>query len=141
MDSGSGQESLHKAILAEVQRVTLADANSRIICVTVLESDISTEQDSGSELVNNLYTQRLVELHHWAAELQLPAHRLRFHVLEGANAAATLVEYARQNHVDHIFMGARGSSALRRILGSVSARVVSEAPCTVTVVRSPRDYQ
>jgi nucleotide-binding universal stress UspA family protein len=35
-------------------------------------------------------------------------------------------------------MGARGSSALRRFLGSVSARVVAEAPCSVTVVRALR---
>jgi nucleotide-binding universal stress UspA family protein len=33
-------------------------------------------------------------------------------------------------------MGARGSSPLRRLLGSVSAKVVAEAPCTVTVVRT-----
>jgi nucleotide-binding universal stress UspA family protein len=32
-------------------------------------------------------------------------------------------------------MGARGNSALRRYLGSVSARVVAEAECSVTVVR------
>lgn len=30
---------------------------------------------------------------------------------------------------------ARGSSTLRRYLGSVSAHVVAQAPCTVTVVR------
>jgi nucleotide-binding universal stress UspA family protein len=45
------------------------------------------------------------------------------------------VEYARHNHVDHVVLGARASSALRRYLGSVSAQVVAEAPCTVTVVR------
>ena len=33
-------------------------------------------------------------------------------------------------------MGARGSAPLRRLLGSVSSRVVAEAPCTVTVVRT-----
>ena len=141
IDPDSGQEELRREILAAVRQVTAADANCRIMCVTVLEPDISTEQETGHELANSLYTQRLVELHHWAAELQLPAHRLRFHVLEGTDAAATLVEYARQNHVDQIIMGARGSSALRRILGSVSARVVAEAPCTVTVVRSPRSHQ
>jgi len=37
--------------------------------------------------------------------------------------------------VDHIVMGARGNSALRRYLGSVSAQVVAEADCSVTVVR------
>ena len=138
LDPDVGRDTLLHALLAEVRRAAAADANSRIICVTVLEPDISTEQDNGHEIVNSLYTRRLVELHHWAAELQLPANRLRFHVLEGTNAAAVLVEYARQNHVDHIILGARGSSVLRRILGSVSTRVVAEAPCTVTVIRMSR---
>ena len=141
LDPDVGRDTLLHALLAEVRRAAAADANSRIICVTVLEPDISTEQDNGHEIVNSLYTRRLVELHHWAAELQLPANRLRFHVLEGTNAAAVLVEYARQNHVDLIILGARGSSVLRRILGSVSARVVAEAPCTVTVIRVPRTYR
>ncbi len=35
------------------------------------------------------------------------------------------VDYARNNHVDHIVIGARGSSPLRRYLGSVSAQVVA----------------
>ena len=34
-------------------------------------------------------------------------------------------------------MGARGSSPLRRYLGSISSEVVARAPCTVTVVRQP----
>ncbi len=135
LDPGVGHEALLQAILESVRRVIATDDNSRIICVSVLEPDISSEQDNGNEIANNLYTRRLVELHHWAEGLQLPAKRLRFHVLDGTNAASTLLEYARQNHVDQIIMGARASSALRRILGSVSARVVAEAPCTVTVVR------
>lgn len=138
LDPGAGREALLHEILQVVRRVAASDSNSRIICVSVLEPDISAEQDTGREIANSQYTQRLVELHHWAVGLQLPANRLRFHVLEGANAAASLVEYARQNQVDQIIMGARGSSALRRILGSVSARVVAEAHCTVTVVRLPR---
>jgi len=137
LDTGVGQEAILRAVLATVRRAAAADDNCRIICVTVLEPDISTDQETGHELVNSLYTRRLVELHHWAAELQLPDYRLRFHVLEGASAATVLLEYARQNHVDQIIMGARGSSGLRRFLGSVSARVVAEAPCTVTVVHAP----
>jgi nucleotide-binding universal stress UspA family protein len=49
--------------------------------------------------------------------------------------AGQLVDYARNNRVDHIVIGSRKSSTLRRYLGSVSTRVVAEAPCTVTVVR------
>jgi len=37
---------------------------------------------------------------------------------------------------DQIIMGARSSSAWRRYLGSVSAQVVAQAQCTVTVVRA-----
>jgi nucleotide-binding universal stress UspA family protein len=33
-------------------------------------------------------------------------------------------------------MGARGTSTMRRYLGSVSSQVVAQADCTVTVVRA-----
>ena len=59
--------------------------------------------------------------------------------LEAVDAAGSLIDFARTNRADHIVLGARASSALRRYLGSVSAQVVAEAPCTVTVVRLPAD--
>ena len=52
-----------------------------------------------------------------------------------ATAADAILDYARVNTVDHIVMGARENSTLRKILGSVSAKVAAEAPCSVTVVR------
>ena len=52
--------------------------------------------------------------------------------------AAAILEFTRANHVDHIVIGARQNSMLRTLLGSVSAKVASEAGCTVTVVRPPR---
>jgi nucleotide-binding universal stress UspA family protein len=51
--------------------------------------------------------------------------RLTFHVLEAPDAATAIVEFAQRTQVDHIVMGARGSSALRRYLGSVSSQVVA----------------
>ena len=65
-----------------------------------------------------------------------PSSRITFHVLEAPDAATAIVDYARKNQVDHIVMGARSSGGLRRYLGSVSARVVVESDCTVTVVRA-----
>lgn len=138
LDIGAGYETLLSEMQTVVRRAIETNENSRLVCVTVLEPDISTEQDYGQEIANSVYTQRLVELHHWAAALQLPINRTRFHVLHGTNAATTLVEYARQHQMDQIIIGARGNSALRRILGSVSSRVAAEAHCTVTVVRQPR---
>lgn len=138
IDPGAGHDALLQAVREAVRRIAEADPHCRVLCVTVLEPDLSTEQDDGDELARSLYTQRLVELHHWAAPLQLSPDRVRCHVLEGAHAAAVLVEYARRNQVDHIVLGARGSSVLRRLLGSVSAQVVAEASCSVTVVRLAR---
>jgi protein-serine/threonine kinase len=83
---------------------------------------------------------QLVALKHWARPIKQSLAlrsdgRLTFHVLEAPDAAAAIVEFAERNQVDHIVMGARGASALRRYLGSVSSQVVATADCTVTVVR------
>jgi nucleotide-binding universal stress UspA family protein len=83
--------------------------------------------------------QQLVAIKHWARPLQqaldMDDQRLTFHVLESPDTASALIEFANKNQVDHIVMGARGHSAMRRYLGSVSAQVVAEAECSVTVVR------
>jgi nucleotide-binding universal stress UspA family protein len=61
-------------------------------------------------------------------------------VIESTNPAEQIIAFARHNRVDRIVIGARGSSVLRRYLGSVSAHVVAEARCTVTVVRLHRKW-
>jgi nucleotide-binding universal stress UspA family protein len=73
--------------------------------------------------------------------LQLAGDRTTFHVLEAPDAADAIVDYARSNDVDHIVIGSRGTSMLRRYLGSVSSQVVAQADCSVTVVKSPRAAQ
>jgi nucleotide-binding universal stress UspA family protein len=70
--------------------------------------------------------------------LKLDESRLTVHVLAAVDPASAILEFAEVNHIDHIIIGARTSSLMRTLLGSVSARVASEAPCTVTVVRPPR---
>ena len=50
--------------------------------------------------------------------------------------AEQVVHYATEKRIDLIVMGHRGRSVLERwLLGSVSKRVLSYAPCTVTIVR------
>ena len=61
---------------------------------------------------------------------------MTYTVLESPEPAGALLDYARQAQVDHIVIGARGASAVRRYLGSVSSQVVAEASCNVTVVRT-----
>ncbi len=50
--------------------------------------------------------------------------------------AEQIVHYAEQREADMIVMGHRGKSRIQQwLLGSVSKRVLSYAPCTVTIVR------
>lgn len=136
VDTACNSEALFQALRDATRRTIGGEQHWRVSCVGVLEPSLLTEQEDGAEIMRGLHLQRLVELHHWAQPLGLPQERLRFHVLEGSDVSARLIDYARASHVDHIIIGARGSSGLRRLLGSVSARVAAEAPCTVTVVRA-----
>ena len=122
-----------------------SEAGSRLACLTVMKinrigMDELVEADGSSRHLN-----LLVALKHWARPLLQalsargsagdPAARVTFHVIEAADPATAIVEYARRNQVDQIVMGARSSGRWRRHLGSVSARVAAEADCTVTIVR------
>jgi nucleotide-binding universal stress UspA family protein len=54
----------------------------------------------------------------------------------GASPADNIVKFAEETKTDLIVMGHRGLSGLDRFLvGSVAARVVAYAPCSVLVVR------
>ena len=88
------------------------------------------------EAGHNLHLQRLAQLKHWARPIAAVPDQVTYHVFEATDPAAALIDFSRKSHADHIVMGARGSSSLRRYLGSVSSRVVAEATCSVTVVRA-----
>jgi nucleotide-binding universal stress UspA family protein len=126
---------LAAAIRLHVRRQLEAEPDARLTCVTVLRTALLALDAETDAEGRDTYVGALVALRDWARPLGPPAEAASFHVLEAVNPAAALVEYARRNSVDHIVMGARASGVLRRYLGSVSAEVVAEAPCTVTVVR------
>lgn len=131
---------LSDSLRAAVQRVVSSTPQARLACVTVMRQPrIGMETNIDIE-GRNRHVRRLVALRDWARPLVLDRdearHLLTVHVLEHSDPAQALLDYARSNHVDHMVMGARGITGVRRLLGSVSARVVAEAPCTVTVVRS-----
>jgi eukaryotic-like serine/threonine-protein kinase len=60
------------------------------------------------------------------------------HGLEAVDPAAAILEFTQANGVDHILIDARHASLMRKLLGSVSAKVAAEANCTVIVVRLSR---
>jgi eukaryotic-like serine/threonine-protein kinase len=139
VDLGAGHEALSDAVAATAQRLISTQPAARLACVNVLKTSLLGIDPVADAEGRNVHLQRLVELRHWARAIGLPAERLTFHVLEGTDPARALIDFAKLNRADHIVIGARASSPLRRYLGSVSSQVVAEAPCTVTVVRAPAD--
>lgn len=122
-----------------VRRILVTEPSARLACLSVMKvARIGMDELIDAE-GQSVHIKQLVGLKHWARpisqELALDDGRLTFHVLEAPDAAAAIVDFAERNHVDHIVMGARGASTLRRYLGSVSSEVVAKSDCTVTVVR------
>ena len=125
-----------------VRRIVQTEPGARLACVSVMRTARLGMDELTDKEGRSLHVKQLIGLQHWArpisSTLKLQDGRLTFHVLEAPDAAAAIVEFATKNGVDHIVMGARGSSAnsmLQRYLGSVSSQVLAQSECTVTVVR------
>jgi eukaryotic-like serine/threonine-protein kinase len=138
LDTAEGSEALNEALLVTARRILATLPSARLACLNVLKLGRVTLDRTLDEQGNNKHVDRLVTLKHWASPLKLDENRLTVHVLEAVDPAAAILEFAEVNHVDHIVIGARQNSLVRTLLGSVSAKVAGEAPCTVTVVRPPR---
>jgi serine/threonine protein kinase len=125
-------EQLRRSALRILER----SPDARLAVLNVLKLNrIALDQTLDDE-GHNKHIQRLVELKDWARPMKLSPGRITFHVLEAIDPADALLEYARVNNVDHVVMGARTNSTMRKLLGSVSGKVAAEAPCSVTVVRN-----
>lgn len=136
IDLKQSNPALDSALREMTRRVMQTAVDARLACVTVMRvARIGVERNLDVE-GRSRHVKRLIALRHWARTLELPENRITFHVLEGTEAADALIDYARNNVIDHLVMGARGVTGVRRMLGSVSSRVVAEANCTVTVVRA-----
>jgi len=138
VDLSQEWEALAEALRTAVRRVLTADPGARLACVSVLKtSRIAIDNTTDAE-GRHLHVKRLVELQHWARPLDLPGERMTYHVLAAPDIADAIVDYVKTNGVDHVVIGSRGLPTLQRVLGSVSAKVVAMAPCTVTVVKTPQ---
>ncbi len=130
-------EDLAEALRATARQVLQAAPEARLACVSVLRTPRLAIEAPADVAATHRHVQRLVQLQHWARPLAQTGRRVSFHVLEAPDAAAAILDYAHSNRVDHIVIGSRGGSSLRRYLGSVSTQVVAQAVCTVTVVKVP----
>jgi len=109
--------------LREAARRRLAANACRIACMTVVTPAAALTDDTPT----GRHIKQLVSLRRWAKPLGLPEERLTYHVLESDQPAAALLDYAAVHEVEEILMGP----------GKEAAQIVTQAPCSVTVVRPP----
>ena len=135
VDLAPEMEPLSLAIRLQLERMLVNRPDARVACVNVIKTARIGLDQTTDDAGNNLHVMRLVALKSWADGIDLTDDRLTYTVLENADPAAAIIDHATTNRADHILMGARGHSTARRFLGSVSAKVVAEADCSVTVIR------
>jgi nucleotide-binding universal stress UspA family protein len=138
VDLADGSDALAEQVRLEAQRVLAASPGARLACLTVLKTELLGAEADLDALGRSAYVNRLVALKDWAQPIGLPDDIVSYHVVEAFSPAGAILQYAKHNDVGHIVLGARASSALRRHLGSVSAEVVAEALCSVSVARVKR---
>jgi len=135
IDLAEGSAALNDALRVTAGRILATLPAARLACLNVLKQGRLTIDFTLDAQGHNRQIDRLVGLRNWAEPLKLQEPRLTVHVLEAVDPAAAILEFAQNNRIDHILIGARQSSLMRTLLGSVSAKVAAEALCTVTVVR------
>ena len=145
IDVDAAAPELLRQLRETARRIVLTEPGARLACVSVMKVARIGMDELVDEHGRSRHVKQLVALKHWARPiskaLNLDEGRLTFHVLEASDAAAAIIEFAQRNQADHIVMGARGNSSLRRFLGSVSSQVVAQSDCTVTVVRAAAPEQ
>lgn len=141
VDLDEGSATIAASMRMQVARILRTMPQARLACLNVLKIARLTIDTALDDESRNKHVQRLVGLRHWAAELQLDPSRVTFHVLEATAPADAILEYIAANRVDHVILGARAKSIRKSLLGSVSAAVAAQAPCTVTIARSRGTYE
>jgi eukaryotic-like serine/threonine-protein kinase len=135
IESAQPDEAMFVALRDAARRMIVAVDQCRVACVTAVPLAATLTGEREEDTATGRHIKYLVNLRRWAKPLQLPEERVTYHVLESEKPAAALIDYARMNDVDHILIGAPRSGAPARMFPGVSAQVVAEAPCSVTVVR------
>lgn len=135
VDLAPDMEALGDQLRLTVQRMLKNRPDARVACLNVIKTAILGIDAATDAQGNNLHVARLVALRHWGQGIDLGQERLTCSILEHSDPASAIIDHAEQMQADHIIMGARSHSTARRFLGSVSAKVVAEAGCSVTVIR------
>jgi nucleotide-binding universal stress UspA family protein len=126
------------ALQSVTRQLIAGNAQYRLICVSVIHAAPVGEGDEDLDTASGLHREHVIRLRHWAEPLGLPPVRQSLHVVESADAAATLLELAHANHVDVIVLGApRPGDKTLGWWRSAASRVAAQAQCSVHLARVP----
>jgi eukaryotic-like serine/threonine-protein kinase len=138
VDTEHPDDERHSPLQWTTGQILSLNPEFRLLCVSVVKSVPVAEGLIDSESTMRKHLEHKMRLRHWVQPLKVQPSQLSLHVVEAANAADTLLELARVNHVSLIVLGAPGPS--RKTLGwwrSAASTVTANAPCSVHVVRVP----
>jgi len=134
VDTMHPDDARHPALLNATASQLSLSREFRLICVSVVRG----EAVGGAQDRPGIHFEHLVRLRHWVAPLRVPESQLSLHVIEALNPAATLLEFARNNNVDLIVIGApHPDQQALAWWRSVASGVTANAHCSVHVVRLP----
>lgn len=135
-------EDLRNTLRSAMQKLARNEKGSYFTCLSILnKSSTGGGVSDIQEFIAHSHPRHIqaqAELRHWLQSVRLPKSRLNIQVFYG-DPATEIVNYAKQYAVDHIVMCAHRSEGPKKVIGSVPGKVIAEAPCSVTVVRTRLD--
>lgn len=118
-----------------VERSLGTRPGARLACVTVISPN-QTSAVSSENSETTVHRQYLTRLQAWAKPIDLHGHQASYHVLEAADVAQAILDYAVGNDVSVIVMGAAThGTKTQRFLTTVPIKVAMHAPCTLVLVK------
>jgi eukaryotic-like serine/threonine-protein kinase len=138
VDTEHPDDERHPALQTATRQLLSLYPELRLMCISVVKAALPGEGPNELDTTTGRHLEHKMRLRHWVEPLRFPPSRVSLHVIEGANAAGTLLDLARVNHVDLIVLGAPAAS--ERALAwwrSVASSVTANAQCSVHVVRVP----
>jgi len=135
-------EELRQSLRSTMQKLSRTEQGSYFTCLSILlKNSANTSESDVQDFIEHSqprHIQAQAELRHWLQPVGLPESRLNVQVFYG-DPAEEIVNYAWRYSVDHILMCAHRSEGPTRVIGNVPGKVIAEAPCSVTVIRTRLD--
>ncbi len=135
LDPAPTEQQLRYALRDAVRKFARSEPHAYFTFLSVVERAPQAKAEKPAPPATSPAIQCLAEMRNWAQPLHLRPERAHFQVIPGVPVAA-LVEYLQTHAIDHVILGAWAKAGVDRLLGSVSYRVMRQAPCSVTVVRA-----